>query len=301
MSSNLTGPILAKTRENSKSENGKASKKKTRILRKSELEELKTDLQRILPTLAKHNVEDLRTLIHQSYVKRFKRSRMPKYGNLNKGFTEYELQRFFKAIDSDKFRILFSYQAQLGLRIGEAVKLNVKNINFQTRELTLKTEKARIIDTLRIPLQLFKQTLELIKSNEKRIKQSDGYIFFKDRNSSSKLPYLKMDYVRNRFRHYIELADIDQVYDISDESYESHVPRRLHRLTTHSLRHYAITSFSKQTNGNIVLTSRFARHSKPDTTMTYINTRKEELYAELDNMAIDSVERLKRNITINLK
>ena len=110
-----------------------------------------------------------------------------------------------------------------------------------------------------------------------------------------------MDYVRNRFRHYIELADIDQVYDISDESYESHAPRRLHRLTTHSLRHYAITSFSKQTNGNIVLTSRFARHSKPDTTMTYINTRKEELYAELDNMAIDSVERLKRNITINLK
>ncbi len=45
-----------------------------------------------------------------------------------------------------------------------------------------------------------------------------------------------------------------------------------------------------------MLTSRFARHSKPDTTMTYINTRKEELYAELDNMAMDSVERLKRSI-----
>ena len=150
-SSNLSGPTSATTRENSKSENRKASKKETRILEKSELEELKTDLQRILPTLAKHNVEDLRTLIHRSYVKHFKRSRTQKYGNLNKGFTEYELQRFFRAIDSDKFRILFSYQAQLGLRIGEAVKLNVKNINFQTRELTLKTEKARIIDTLRIP------------------------------------------------------------------------------------------------------------------------------------------------------
>ena len=90
VSSNLTGPTLAKTRENSKSENRKASKKKSRILEKSELEELKTDLQRILPTLAKHNVEDLRALIHQSYVKRFKRSRIPKHGNLNKGFTEYE-------------------------------------------------------------------------------------------------------------------------------------------------------------------------------------------------------------------
>lgn len=48
-------------------------------------------------------------------------------------------------------------------------------------------------------------------------------------------------------------------------------------------RHHAITSFSKQTNGNIVLTSRFARRPNPDTTMTYINTRKEKLYAELDN------------------
>ena len=108
-----------------------------------------------------------------------------------------------------------------------------------------------------------------------------------------------MDYVRNRFRYYIQQADIDQVYDISDESYKDHVPRRLHRLTTHSLRHYALTGFSKQTNGNIVLTSRFTRHSKPDTTMTYINTRKEELYAELDNMAMDSVERLKRSIIVD--
>ncbi len=95
------------------------------------------------------------------------------------------------------------------------------------------------------------------------------------------------------------VAGIGQVYDISDESYQSHVPRRLHRLTTHSLRHYAITSFSKQTNGNIVLTSKFARHAKPDTTMTYINTHKEELYAELDNMSMDSVERLKRSISPN--
>jgi integrase len=54
-------------------------------------------------------------------------------------------------------------------------------------------------------------------------------------------------------------------------------------LTTHSLRHYAITSFAKQTNGNLVLTSRFARHSNPSTTMTYITIRKEELYKEIDN------------------
>ena len=156
----------------------------TKTKRTFEYTKLKAELSRILPNLAKHQIEEIRTLVHQTYVKRFKRSRIPKYGNLNKGFTDYELQKFFKVIDNDKFRLLFSYQAQLGLRIGEAVKLNIKDINLQTRELTLKTEKA----------------------------------------SASKLPYLKMDYVRNRFRYYVEQADTDQVYDISDESYQNHIP-----------------------------------------------------------------------------
>jgi hypothetical protein len=50
----------------------------------------------------------------------------------------------------------------------------------------------------------------------------------------------------------------------------------------------------------VVLTSRFARHASPETTMIYISTKKEELYKELDNIDMDSVERLKRSI-MNIK
>ncbi len=277
----------------------KRNKEEFGISHKSERQNLKNDLLRLLPTLPKHEVEDIRSIVHQHYVKRFRKSRIPKYGNLNKGFTEYEIQRFFKAIDNDKFRLLFSYQAQLGLRIGEVLRLNLKAINFQTRELTLKTEKARILDTLLIPAPLFKQTMEFIKANMTQIEQANGYIFFKDCASANSAVYLDTNYVRNRFRCYVKLADVDQVYDISEES-ASRTPRRLHRLTTHSLRHYAITSFSKQTNGNVVLTSRFARHASPETTMIYISTKKEELYKELDSIDMDSVERLKLSI-MNIK
>ena len=108
--------------------------KNTTTDKQFECTKLKAELSRILPNLAKHQIEEIKTLVHQTYVKRFKRSRIPKYGNLNKGFTEYELQKFFKAIQNEKFRLLFSYQAQLGLRIGEAIELNIKDINFQTRE-----------------------------------------------------------------------------------------------------------------------------------------------------------------------
>ncbi len=282
----LRGPILKNTMTKVVCEHtdklAKAVSSEFGSLRKSDFLDYKNGLDLLLPKLAKHEVEELRSVIHQHYVKRFKRSRIPKYGNLNKGFTEQELNVFFRAIDSEKYRLLFSFQAQLGLRIGEAVSVNVKDINFDTRELTVKTEKAQVIDTCLIPVPLFQQTIAFVNRNSENIENSEGYVFFKEWHSHSKLMHVEVNYVRNRFTRYLAKAGLSESYGISDEP-DGRQVRRLHRLTTHSLRHYAITSFSRQTNGNVVLASRFARHSDPSTTMTYISTRKDELYKEIDN------------------
>ena len=112
-------------------------------------------MERYLPTLPKQHLVEIRKRVMQQFRKRFQRSRIPKYGSLNKGFTEQEVQRFFKVIDNEKFRLLFSYQSQLGLRIGEAVRINIKDIKFESRELVVKTEKAMTLDTLLIPAPLF--------------------------------------------------------------------------------------------------------------------------------------------------
>jgi len=216
---------------------------------------------------------------------------MPKYGSINKGFTEEEIVVFFRAIDNEKFKLLFEYQAHLGLRIGEACRINIRDINFQSRELRIKTEKARTLDALIIPINLFRETLEFAQFNASKIEKAQGYLFFAEQSKTkpSENPYLDVNYVRNRFRYYTQLAGLDEVYDVSDEADGGRVPRRLHRLTTHSLRHYAITKFAKQTNGNLVLTSRFARHLEPNTTMTYINTDKSELYSQIDMMSMGEV------------
>ncbi|MEM0142837.1 MAG: hypothetical protein QXL94_02630, partial [Candidatus Parvarchaeum sp.] len=110
--------------------------------------------------------------------KRFRVNAPPKYGSLNKGFTEQEVQAFFKVIENDKFRLLFGYQAHLELKIDEAVKVNVKDIKFETRELTVKTEKAHVIHMMLIPVPLFRQTVEFINKNEKEITQAGGFVFF---------------------------------------------------------------------------------------------------------------------------
>ena len=272
--------------------------------KREDFEKFSEKMRQVSMQVSWHQLQQMQSVLHKTQTKRFAgKRRTPKYGSLSKAFTETQITQFFRVIDDDKFRLIFQYQAQLGLRIGEAVRVNVKDINFETREITLKTEKAKVIDTLLVPNQLFKNTLAFISKHEKEIEKAMGYIFFRSAERSLRAEhFVEQNYVRNRFRCYVIKAGLDQTYDTSDESVEGRQVRSLHRLTTHSLRHYAITSFSKQTNGNLVLTSRFARHADPSTTMVYVSTKKEELYQEIDNtFSLERLDKLKRNIIAEFK
>lgn len=217
-------------------------------------------------------------LLSDARKRRFLRRRIPKYGTMNKGFTEQELIRFLNAVEDPRMALLFTFQAVLGLRIGEAVKLHIRDLNLETRDLKIDNQKGSRADCLPIPPQLFEQTVKYISDYEDAITKAKGHLFwaetYPDRNPC---PFLDKNYVRNVFRRTIGKLKLDETYGLADGS----IPKQLHRLTTHSLRHYAITNFSKKNNGNVVLTSKFARHHRVETTMTYIHTGKEELYRSI--------------------
>ncbi len=234
--------------------------------------------------LSKHQLEEIRAVIAKAHTKRFRRRKEPRYGTINKGFTELELQRFLRNVKNEKFGLLFKYQAFLGLRVGEVSKLHISNIDFGKRELTIKSEKSSKLDSLIIPLDLFKETVDYIAKNEASIKASNGYVFFKDNdNNHNSIPHVDFNYVRKVFHQALVASNLDQIYAYSEETDATHRERPLYRLSTHSLRHYAITHFAKSTNGNVVLASRFARHRSPNTTMHYIAKDKDELYKEIDS------------------
>ena len=242
-------------------------------------------------------MKEVRKILVATYTRKYKRSRKPKYGSMNKGFTEEELQKFFLIISNPKFYLLFKYQATLGLRIGEAVRIHVEDINFRTRELRIETEKARKIDYMLIPKELFELTIDYLDRYKEEIKGADGFLFFTD----SKYKHIEPNYARNAFREYIQKAGIDEIYASSDD-FDNPIqkidgkPRALHRFTTHSLRHSAITRFSKAINGNIIQACKFARHSRPDTTMIYIHSSKEELYRDIDKAFSGEYEKKVRKI-----
>lgn len=243
--------------------------------------QLKSELILLGRYLPKWSLVNSIGILSEARKSRFLRSKKPKYGSMNKGFTEEELERFFRVIDCPKMRLLFSFQAILGLRIGEAIRVNIKDINLRTRELRIFSEKSSKTDYLLMPEKLFDSVLAYIGDYEKEIAASQGFLFFSlepCRRINSTSPHLTSQTVRMLFRTYIQRARLEEIYGYS----AGPQPKPLFRLSPHSLRHYAITNFCRKNGGNAVLSSKFARHTNLQTTMTYIHTGKEELYESIE-------------------
>ena len=257
----------------------------------------KDELEYLARYLTKQRLVRAIGILSDARKRRFLRRRQPKYGSMNKGFTNEELLKFFNTVEDPKTFLLFKYQAVLGLRIGEAVKVHIKDLNLKTKELRIDTEKGKRTDYLPIPPVLFDETLKFISTYEDEIVKHKGYVFWADyypkRNNC---PYISVGYARILFMQAIEKAKLDETYAIA----ESQRPKMLHRLTTHSLRHYAVSNFARKNNGNVVLTSKFARHRNAQTTMIYIHTTKDELYrsviASQEDGVLEKVRKMQEKI-----
>lgn len=180
-------------------------------------------------------------------------------------------------VEDEKMHLLFSFQAILGLRVGEAIRVNVKDINLRTRELRIFTEKSGKTDYLLIPEKLFEAALRYISTYQEEIAACEGYLFFSiqdGKRTKGAEPYITSNTVREIFREYAREARLEEIYGYSASAH----PYALRRLSPHSLRHYAITNFCRKNGGNVALASKFARHTDLKATMVYIHTEKEELY-----------------------
>jgi integrase len=244
---------------------------------------LNRELESASKVMSQQKLEDLKATINKHYARRFKgKLKKPRYGSVSMVFREEELKAFFTCVQSQKMRLIFELQAYMGLRIGEAVRIRLDDINFETRELTIDSEKTRVKDTLIIPRGLFRKLGVFVQLHQTEILAAQGYIFYKD-NDNNKNCRLHIDknYARRVFKDARAEAGLTYVYGISEESCNNHRPRRLYRLGTHSLRRYAITRFH-HVSKDIVMTSRYARHLDTKETAKYIENNRVQLYANID-------------------
>jgi len=208
-------------------------------------------------------------------------------GSLSEGlcrnFSDEELYRFFDVIDSPKLKLCFQLQAFLGLRIGEAVRANLNHINWKQRRILVENMKCDRISHMFLHDLILGLLVEYIQKHEAYIRKKNGYLIFSE-NRALDRDYVTEDYMNKVFRYYCEDAGLDDHYaEVPTVGSQTGVSRRLHRLTTHSLRHWFITKVWRETK-DPVLTQKLARHTNFQVTQNYINLDREDEIRTLQRM-----------------
>ena len=202
--------------------------------------------------------------------------------NINRDFSEEELGKFFSAIDNKKHLMCFKLQAYLGLRISEAVKVNINDIDFKRRKLRVYSKKTKQMDSLHLHDSAFESLQNWIRNRQKEVMEHEGFLIYSDYRKG----HLSSDCMRNFFRLYLRRAGLDDVYveisTVGKQCYGKASSRKLYRLSTHSLRHSFITKIYKKTL-NPVVTQKCARHRNFRSTGYYINIDPQDCMDAMDN------------------
>lgn len=226
-----------------------------------------------LTQLRKHQLEELQKKVGKELKRRYKKRRTPKYGLLNKGFTQDELAKFISQVKHIKAKTIFVLMKGLGLRIGEAVSIHERDLDLVQRRLWIHSEKESHPTMFFLHDEVYEQLKEYYAIYGESIKAA-GYVF-PSIKKSNKFPHLSPHWARNHFRMVCKEIGMNFSYDFSEEK-EGRTPRSLHRLTTHSFRH----SFCKKvwsTTHDFYITQRLSRHKNPRHLERYIHLDQEEI------------------------
>jgi len=201
--------------------------------------------------------------------------------NINRNFSDEELEKFFSVIKNKKHLLCFKLQAYLGLRISEAVKVNLSDIDFQRRKIKVYAEKTKEIDFIHLHDLAFESVQNWVRIHAKEIEEHDGFLIYSDRGKG----HVSKDRMRNFFRDYLEKAKLDdeyvEIFTVGKQCYGKAKSRKLRRLSTHSLRHYYVTKVYNETM-NPVVTQKCARHRSFRSTECYINLNPQDAVDALD-------------------
>lgn len=240
------------------------------VERKAILERLADPL--FLGRLCKRDLERLRRACCKQ-INTYKKPRRPKYGNLNRGFSDAELAVFFAHCACKRARVMFLVMLYLGLRIGEVCRIRVSDLDFVNHYLYLETEKAGTQDMLYLHDAVYDVFVSYFAEHRLEL-QSHEYVFYGCRDG-----HASPNWLCNQFRETMAKCHLHIAYGMSDDQGLRKRPRCLNRLTSHSFRHTFITGLSRVAPPLVV--KRLARHQRFSSTEVYIRVSQDDCDAAM--------------------
>lgn len=240
-------------------------------------------------SLTENKLKKLIKKTSQTRKKKYKRNKNTKYGNLCRAMKLEDLNKFFSAIKPEeyRFKVLFLIQCFLGLRIGEAVKIQLNDLNFQEKWIKIHTEKKRFnaIDFMAMHEKLQYLLLDYINIYEKDIQKHQNYLFW-SQSGYCKTPHFSPSFARTIFRRICNRAGLTQTYGKREAITQKLKPENqgnLYLYSTHSLRH-AFCQYLRMHKIPIEIAKTLMRHESIKSTEVYYKATQKEANQALEQI-----------------
>jgi len=222
--------------------------------------------------ISQYNFQDADNLSR----KKKRSKKYERFGEIIRYLTIDELQSFFDSIDNYKHKLMFEVIYELGCRVGEFVRIQVKHINFSRSTVffpaeNTKTKHPRISYLPKGLTNEIKSMLKqrgIITKRDDRIRQSEAYLFHPGRRWNK--PYTE-NRIRQIFQHYVIKAGLRQIYGMDSQG------RNLKMFTVHSLRHSHVTHYVIDRKLPLPIVQKQVGHRSLKTTSVYLSPSTEKM------------------------
>jgi len=168
--------------------------------------------------------------------------RYERFGEVIRYLTQDEINELFDSIDNYKHKLMFEVIYELGCRVGEFVRIQVKHVNFSRSTVffpaeNTKTKHARISYLPKGLTNEIKSMLKqkgIIGKRVDRIRKAEAYLFHPGKRCNR--PYTE-NRIRQIFQHYVTKAGLQRVYG------KDSIGRSLKMFTVHSLMHSHLMTY----------------------------------------------------------
>jgi integrase/recombinase XerD len=205
-----------------------------------------------------------------------KAKRYERFGEVIRYLTLDELQQLFDTMDNYTHKLMFEVIYELGCRVGEFVKIQVRHVSFSRSTVFFPAEntKTKTARTSSLPQGLTNELKSMLRQKgimgkrDDRIIKADAYIFHPGRRWNT--PYNE-NRIRQIFQHYINKAGLQQVYGKDTRG------RNLRMFTVHSLRHSHIMNYVVDRGLPLPIVQKQVGHRSLKTTSVYLSASTEKM------------------------
>ena len=202
--------------------------------------------------------------------------RYERFGEVIRYLTIEELKLFVDSIDDYRHKLMFEVMYELGCRVGEFVKIQVKHVNFSRSAVFFPAQntKTKYARTSYLPRGLANEIKSMLKEKgmmtkrEERIRNAEAYLFHPGKRWN--MPYSE-NRVRQVFQHYVEKAGLQQMYG------NDSCGRSLRMFTVHSLRHSHVMHYVVDRGVALPIVQKQVGHRSLKTTSVYLSPSTEKI------------------------